>query len=118
MCGHHHSFIIYIIKAHDRQLKRKYKEQERTIYKEKVKALININHELRTPLTLIYTPLKQLTNSKQIPYELRGKLYGAFKQARQMKNIIDMILNMRKMEVEKISCACLPRPSTNGCKVS
>ena len=94
-------FIIYIIKAHDRQLKRKYKEQERTIYKEKVKALININHELRTPLTLIYTPLKQLTNSKQIPYELRGKLYGAFKQARQMKNIIDMILNMRKMEVEK-----------------
>ena len=94
-------FIIYTIKAHDRQLKRKYKEQERTIYKEKVKALININHELRTPLTLIYTPLKQLTNSKQIPYELRGKLYGAFKQARQMKNIIDMILNMRKMEVEK-----------------
>ena len=45
--------------------------------------------------------MKQLTNSKQIPYELRGKLYGAFKQARQMKNIIDMILNMRKMEVEK-----------------
>ena len=37
-------FIIYTIKAHDRQLKRKYKEQERTIYKEKVKALININH--------------------------------------------------------------------------
>lgn len=93
--------IIYGIRAYDQRLKRKYKEQERTIYKDKVKALININHELRTPLTLIYTPLKQLTNSKQIPYELRSKLYGAFKQARQMKNIIDMILNMRKMEVEK-----------------
>jgi signal transduction histidine kinase len=51
-------FIIYIIKAHDRQLKRKYKEQERTIYKEKVKALININHELRTPLvSLFWAPM-------------------------------------------------------------
>lgn len=102
--------IIYVIRAHDQHLKRKYKEQERTIYKEKVKALININHELRTPLTLIYTPLKQLTNSKQIPYELRSKLYGAFKQARQMKNIIDMILNMRKMEVEKNILRMSPAP--------
>lgn len=102
--------IIYAIRAHDQHLKRKYKEQERTIYKEKVKALININHELRTPLTLIYTPLKQLTNSKQIPYELRSKLYGAFKQARQMKNIIDMILNMRKMEVEKNILRMSPAP--------
>lgn len=102
--------IIYAIQAHDQHLKRKYKEQERTIYKEKVKALININHELRTPLTLIYTPLKQLTNSKQIPYELRSKLYGAFKQARQMKNIIDMILNMRKMEVEKNILRMSPAP--------
>lgn len=102
--------IIYVIRAHDQHLKRKYKEQERTIYKEKVKALININHELRTPLTLIYTPLKQLTNSKQIPYELRSKLYGAFKQVRQMKNIIDMILNMRKMEVEKNILRMSPAP--------
>ena len=110
MCSHHYLSIIYVIRAHDQHLKRKYKEQERTIYKEKVKALININHELRTPLTLIYTPLKQLTNSKQIPYELRSKLYGAFKQARQMKNIIDMILNMRKMEVEKNILRMSPAP--------
>lgn len=93
--------VIYAARTYDRRLQRKYQEQERTIYKDKVRALININHELRTPLTLIYSPLKQLTGSKQIPYELRVKLQGAFKQARQMKNIIDMILNMRKMEVEQ-----------------
>lgn len=93
--------VIYAVRIHERRLQRKLQEQERNIYKDKVRALININHELRTPLTLIYTPLKQLTGSKQIPYELRTKLCGAFKQARQMKNIIDMILNMRKMEVEK-----------------
>lgn len=93
--------VIYTARAYDQRLQRKYQELERIIYKDKVRALININHELRTPLTLIYSPLKQLTGSKQIPYELRTKLQGAFKQARQMKNIIDMILNMRKMEVEK-----------------
>lgn len=92
---------VYMFRLHDRKLQRKLQERERKIYKDKVRALININHELRTPLTLIYSPLKQLTNSKQIPYELRTKLQSAFKQARQMKNIIDMILNMRKMEVEQ-----------------
>lgn len=92
---------IYMARVYDLRLQRKEREQERKIYKDKVRALININHELRTPLTLIYSPLKQLTASKQIPLELRSKLHGAFKQARQMKNIIDMILNMRKMEMEK-----------------
>lgn len=104
------TLIIYTIRIYEQRLKQKYKEQEHNIYKDKVKALINVNHELRTPLTLIYAPLKQLTNSKQIPYELRSKLYGVFKQARQMKNIIDMILNMRKMEVEKNILRMSPAP--------
>ncbi|MCP3894535.1 MAG: response regulator [Bacteroides sp.] len=95
------SAIIYIIRRREEHLQQKLKEKEREIYKEKVQALININHELRTPLTLIYTPLKQLLSSRQVPLELRGKLQGAFKQARQMKNIINMILHMRKMEVGK-----------------
>jgi signal transduction histidine kinase/DNA-binding response OmpR family regulator/ligand-binding sensor domain-containing protein len=90
---------IYIIRRREERMQQKLKEKERQIYKDKVQALININHELRTPLTLLYTPLKQLMNNKQIPYEIRGKLQGTFKQARQMKNIINMILNMRKMEV-------------------
>lgn len=89
----------YIIRRREERIQQKLKEKERQIYKDKVQALININHELRTPLTLLYTPLKQLMNHKQIPYEIRCKLQGSFKQARQMKNIIDMILNMRKMEV-------------------
>ncbi|MEG1563661.1 MAG: response regulator [Bacteroides sp.] len=91
--------VIYIIHQREQRLQQRLKEKERTIYKEKVQALININHELRTPLTLIYTPLKLLLNSRQMPYELRTTLQGAFKQARQMKNIINMILNMRRMEV-------------------
>lgn len=92
---------VCFVRVYRKRLQQKYREQERTVYKEKVCALININHELRTPLTLIYTPLKQLITSRQVPRALRTQLHGAFKQARQMKNLIDMILNLRKMEVEE-----------------
>lgn len=100
----------YLLHLHEIKLQQSLKEKERQIYKEKVQALININHELRTPLTLIYSPLKQLLNSKQMPYELRNKLQGVLKQTRQMKNIINMILNMRRMEVGQHALHLLPTP--------
>lgn len=93
------SALIYVVHLRELRIQRRLREKERQLYKDKVQALININHELRTPLTLIYSPLKQLLNSKQMPYELRSKLQGVLKQTRQMKNIINMILNIRRMEV-------------------
>lgn len=90
--------LIGLAHAYDLRLKRKYSEKERSIYEEKVKALININHELRTPLTLIYSPLKQLIGSRTVPLEHKRTLLSVFKQTRQMKNLIDMILTLRKME--------------------
>lgn len=95
------SVIVYAAYLYDRRMRRKYSEQECANYKEKVKALVNINYELRTPLTLIYAPLKQLADNKLIPFELRTRLYHVLKQTRRMRNTIDMILHMRKMEVEK-----------------
>lgn len=103
------SALAYTIHLREVKIQQKLKDKERQIYKDKVQALININHELRTPLTLIYSPLKQLLNSKQIPLDLRNKLLGAFKQARQMKNIINMILNIRRMEVGQ--CTLCPTPA-------
>lgn len=92
------TLLVTLIHTHNRRMKHKLQEEERKIYKEKVRALININHELRTPLTLIYSPLKQLAEQPPIPREQQIKVQSAFKQARQMKNIIDMILNMQKMQ--------------------
>lgn len=102
------SALACLIHLREVKIQRKLKEKERQTYKDKVQALININHELRTPLTLIYSPLKQLLNSKQIPLELHNKLLGAFKQARQMKNIINMILNIRRMEVNRYTLCPVP----------
>lgn len=100
--------LAYVVRLREAQMQRELKEKERQIYKDKVQVLININHELRTPLTLIYSPLKQLLGSKQIPYELRNKLQGVLKQTRQMKNIINMILNIRRMEVGENSLCLVP----------
>ena len=93
--------IVVCFKLHSDYIKRNLQEKERQIYKDKVRALININHELRTPLTLIYTPLKQLADSKLLPHGTRENVYKAFQQARKMKTIINMILNLRKMEMGK-----------------
>lgn len=94
--------IILLINSYNKRIKEKLKEKERIIYKEKVQALININHELRTPLSLIYNPLKQIVNSNYINKETRINATNAFKHARQMMNLINMILTLRRMEIEKV----------------
>lgn len=75
------------------------KEKERIISEDKVRFLINISHELRTPLTLIYAPLKRLVNNDLSDVELvKKQLNTVLKQARRMRNIINMVLDMRRME--------------------
>lgn len=91
------AIYLFIQKKED-TLKWKLKEGEKEVYEEKVRFLINISHELRTPLTLIYAPLKRML--KQLPEkkELQSELTNVYKQATHMKQTIDMVLDMRKME--------------------
>lgn len=103
------AFIAYVFYRREKQMQHILKEKEREIYKEKVQVLININHELRTPLTLLYSPLKQLMHNQQIPNEIRKRLQKTFKQARQMRNIVNMILNLRKAEVGQNTIHLIPR---------
>lgn len=77
------------------------KEQEQRVYEEKVKMLINISHELRTPLTLIMAPLKRLikeTDSDEVLQRTLGRIY---RQSRRMGDLLNMVLDLRKMEVGK-----------------
>lgn len=80
------------------------------IYEEKIDFLTNISHELRTPLTLVCAPLKRI-----IDHEVRCKdedvsslLRPIYKQAYQMKSIIDMVLDVRKLEEGKNILYILP----------
>lgn len=81
------------------ELKIAMQEQEQKVYEEKVQMLINISHELRTPLTLIMAPIKRLlkvTDPGDENYNTMGRIY---RQSRRMRNLLDMVLDLRKMEV-------------------
>lgn len=91
---------IYIInKRRADELRIAVKEQEQKVYEEKVMMLINISHELRTPLTLIMAPLKRLLKlmeSDDANYQVLSRIY---RQSRRMRSLLDMVLDLRKLEV-------------------
>ncbi|MGL4292336.1 MAG: two-component regulator propeller domain-containing protein [Bacteroidales bacterium] len=88
-----------IVRRKEIRMKWRMKEHEQKIYEEKVRFLINISHELRTPLTLIYAPLKRMLDEKTLPSDMEKPISGIYKQAKRMRNIINMVLDLRKMEV-------------------
>ena len=97
-------FIFFIIllainKSKADQLKMAMKEQEQIIYEEKVRLLINISHELRTPLTLIMAPLKRLTGKMDNDNEYYPTLSRIYRQSRRMRDLLNMVLDLRKLEV-------------------
>ena len=95
-----------IIEAFRRTLKRKeeklkwaMKEHEQQVYEEKVRFLINISHELRTPLTLIHAPLSRILKSLSADDISYLPLKAIYRQSQRMKDLINMVLDVRKMEV-------------------
>ncbi len=86
------------VRKKENRLKWQLKEREQQVYEEKVRFLINISHELRTPLTLIYAPIKRMLKNIPEKDELKIGLTNIYKQAAHMRQIINMILDMRKLE--------------------
>ncbi|MEG2573958.1 MAG: ATP-binding protein [Bacteroides sp.] len=83
----------------ENRLFREKKDHEQQMYEDKVKFLINLSHELRTPLTLIYGPIKHLLSLPHPPEDLNNQLTSILRQTKQMKNTIDMVLDVRRMEL-------------------
>lgn len=76
-------------------------KHEQELSEQKIRFLINISHELRTPLTLVYAPLRRLLNDDATPALLRPLFTLMYKHVRSMKNMIDMVLDVRKMEMKR-----------------
>ncbi|MFV0325680.1 MAG: two-component regulator propeller domain-containing protein [Bacteroides xylanisolvens] len=94
--------IFRIILKHKREkLKWAMKEHEKQVYEDKVHFLINISHELRTPLTLIHTPLNQILKSLSSSDTYYLPLKAIYRQSQRMKDLINMVLEVRKMEVRE-----------------
>ncbi len=91
--------LYSINKRKQNELKIAMREQEQIVYEEKVQMLINVSHELRTPLTLIMAPLKRLLKDispDDENFHVMGRIY---RQSRRMRSLLDMVLDLRKMEV-------------------
>lgn len=97
-------------KQKERKLQWAMKEHERQVYEEKVRFLINISHELRTPLTLICAPLKRILKSINADNDQYQPLKAIYRQSVRMKSIINMVLDVRKMEVGENKLHLYPYP--------
>lgn len=66
----------------------------------KIKFLTNVSHEFRTPLSLIMAPVdKMLTRADQ---EQKQQLNMIGKNARRLLNLVNQLLDFRKMEVQEL----------------
>lgn len=74
------------------------REQEANLNEVKLKFFTNISHDLRTPLTLIVTPLQNIL-SGHLDEGLRKKLTNVNKNAEQLMQLIDSLLDFRKLDV-------------------
>ncbi len=95
------TLLISLERQKIEKLRLEQKEQEQKSYEEKVQMLINMSHELRTPLTLIMAPLKRLIKDSTSDTADLPTLNRIYRQSRRMKTILNMVLDLRKMEVGK-----------------
>lgn len=93
--------ITFLLKRKEERLKWMLSEHEYKVNEEKIRFLINVSHELRTPLTLIYSPLKRIISSIRPDDPNYKQLTTAFRQSQRMKDLINMVLDVRKIEVGK-----------------
>lgn len=98
------------LKRKEEKLKWAMKEHEQQVYEEKVRFLINISHELRTPLTLIHAPLNRILKSLSSDDNHYLPLKAIYRQSQRMKNLINMVLDVRKMEVGESKMQIQPHP--------
>ena len=62
----------------------------------------NITHEFRTPLSLIIAPVEKLYNDPDLPGSTRKILSGINRNAGQLLNLINQLLDLSKLEAGKM----------------
>jgi len=71
---------------------------------EKIRFFTNISHDLKTPLTLVIAPLEKIRQNN-LPHSIRTELDVAWRNARQLYDLILQLLDFRKLDVgmEKVN---------------
>ncbi|GAA4496545.1 two-component regulator propeller domain-containing protein [Hymenobacter ginsengisoli] len=73
-------------------------EKEKELTGLKLGFFTNVSHELRTPLTLILGPMEDIMRSPGPVPDLRGKVRLMHQQARKLLDLVNQLLDFRKVE--------------------
>jgi signal transduction histidine kinase len=68
----------------------------------KLDYFTKFTHELRTPLTLILAPLEDAVKSQRLHFTLKNNLELCLSNAKNLEQIIDQIMDFRKIESGKM----------------
>ncbi|WP_281614893.1 ATP-binding protein [Flammeovirga sp. SubArs3] len=88
--------------AHKLEITELEREKDQELIDQKLKFYTNISHELRTPLTLMKGPLEDLVSNHSIKSSLREKVLLAYNQTNKLLDLVNQLLDFRKIENEKI----------------
>lgn len=80
------------------ELEHREKLHAEEIHKVKLEFFTNISHELKTPLTLILGPLNKIMEEEKISPAFRKRLLGIERNANRLFQLINQLLEFRKIE--------------------
>lgn len=99
-----HKFALEQERIHAKQMIEQQQREAETLHKldqMKIKFLTNLSHEFRTPISLIVGPIETLIN--QIPdINARNQLGLVKRNARRLLNLVNQLLDFRKMEEHEL----------------
>lgn len=96
-------FILGLVYLYLHIYKLRYKLRlEHQLTESKLRFFTDISHELRTPLTLIEGPLSEVLADEKLPDSDRQYLTVVQTNAHRMLNLINQILDFRKIQSEKM----------------
>ncbi|WP_291907072.1 hybrid sensor histidine kinase/response regulator transcription factor [Chitinophaga sp. CB10] len=67
----------------------------------KIKLFTNLSHEFRTPVSLILAPLDEVIRHEKEPV-YRQKLYLMRRNARRLLNLVNQLMDFRRMEMHEL----------------
>lgn len=84
-------------------------EQLKALDAAKSRFFANVSHELRTPLTLLTSPIRSLLKDHQLTEKQTQLLHMAERSGQQLSQLINEILDLRKLEMGKMNLT--PEPT-------
>ena len=103
------AYLLYVMMRRRQKRELAIKQLEMNLEKyemeeEKIRFFTNISHDLKTPLTLVVAPLEKIRQNN-LPHSIRTELDVAWRNARQLYDLILQLLDFRKLDVgmEKVN---------------